>query len=124
MALVVERFDDIGVIRLSRWIFNCYLIRGENSYVVVDPGMPGSADDVGGVLAVLHGAVGAVAATHGHSDHVAGAPRLAAEHGVDLHLPEAGCTLKLGERYHICACPEFWADVEKWRGAAQGAAGR
>jgi hypothetical protein len=33
VALVVERFDDIGVIRLSRWIFNCYLIRGENSNV-------------------------------------------------------------------------------------------
>lgn len=43
---------------------------------------------------------------------------------LDLHLPEAVCTLKLGERYHICACPEFWADVEKWRGAAQGAARR
>jgi len=86
--LVVERLGDIGVIRLSRWIFNCYLIRGDRSYVVVDAGMPGSADDVAGVLAVHRAAVGAVVATHGHSDHVAGAPRLAAEHRVALHLPE------------------------------------
>ncbi|MGE2720996.1 MBL fold metallo-hydrolase [Mycolicibacterium celeriflavum] len=88
MALVVDPLDDIGVIRLSRWIFNCYLIRGDRSYVVVDAGMPGSADDVAGALLVHKGTVGAVVATHGHSDHVAGAPRLAAEHGVALHLPE------------------------------------
>jgi len=36
---------------------------------------------------------------------------------LDLHLPEAVCTLKLGERYQVAACPEFWADVEKWRAA-------
>ncbi|MEZ0339899.1 MBL fold metallo-hydrolase [Mycobacterium sp. pV006] len=88
MALVVERLDDIGVIRVSRWIFNCYLIRGAGSYVAVDAGMPGSADDVAGVLAVFGGAVDAVVATHGHHDHVAGAPRLAAEHRAPLHLPE------------------------------------
>lgn len=88
MALVVERLDDIGVIRLSRWIFNCYLIRSSGSYVVVDAGMPGSADDIAGVLSVVRGTVGAIVATHGHSDHVAGAPRLAAEHGASLHLPD------------------------------------
>ncbi|MDR3641110.1 MAG: DNA polymerase III subunit alpha [Humidesulfovibrio sp.] len=37
---------------------------------------------------------------------------------LDLHLPEAVCTLKLGERYRVAACPEFWADVEKWRQAS------
>ncbi|GAT08072.1 MBL fold metallo-hydrolase [Mycolicibacterium novocastrense] len=88
MALVVDPLDDIGVIRLSRWIFNCYLICGEHSYVVVDAGMPGSADDVAGALLVHEGTVGAVVATHGHSDHAAGAPRLAAEYGAALHLPE------------------------------------
>jgi DNA polymerase III subunit alpha len=36
---------------------------------------------------------------------------------MDLHLPEATCCLKLGDRYHVSACPEFWADVEKWRQA-------
>jgi len=37
---------------------------------------------------------------------------------LDLHLPEAVCTLKLGERYQVAACPEFWSDVEKWRTAS------
>jgi DNA-directed DNA polymerase III (polc) len=36
---------------------------------------------------------------------------------LDLHLAEATCVLKLGERYKVAACPEFWADVEKWRQA-------
>jgi len=44
--------------------------------------------------------------------HPGGVPVL-----MDLHLPEAVCSLKLGERYRVSACPEFWADVEKWRTA-------
>ncbi len=36
---------------------------------------------------------------------------------MDLYLPEATCCLKLGDRYQVSACPEFWADVEKWRQA-------
>jgi DNA polymerase-3 subunit alpha len=36
---------------------------------------------------------------------------------LDLHLPEAVCTMRLGERYQVAACPEFWAEVEKWRQA-------
>lgn len=88
MSLVIERFHDIGITRLSRWIFNCYLIHGKDSCVVVDAGLPGSADDVAGVLSVLGGKVVAVVATHGHSDHVAGAPRLTTETSVPLYLPE------------------------------------
>jgi len=37
---------------------------------------------------------------------------------LDLHLQEAVCTLKLGERFKVAACPEFWAEVEKWRQAS------
>ncbi|WP_370331445.1 MBL fold metallo-hydrolase [Mycolicibacterium hippocampi] len=87
MSLIVEHYGDIGITRLSRWIFNCYLIHGDRSCVVVDPGLPGSRDDVAGVLAVLGGTVTAVVATHGHSDHVAGAPGLVAESTAALHLP-------------------------------------
>ncbi|WP_460359431.1 MBL fold metallo-hydrolase [Mycobacterium sp. ZZG] len=88
MALVVEDYPDLGVTRLSRWIFNCYLIRSGTDCVVVDAGLPASADDIAGVLAVFGGTVTAVVATHGHSDHVAGAPALVAETGAALHLPE------------------------------------
>ncbi|PRC41326.1 MBL fold metallo-hydrolase, partial [Mycobacterium sp. ITM-2017-0098] len=48
----------------------------------------GSPDDIAGVLSVLGGSVAAVVATHGHSDHVAGAPALAAETSAPLYLPE------------------------------------
>ena len=89
MALVVEDYPDLGITRLSRWIFNCYLIRGDGACVVVVAGLPASPDDVAGVLAVLGGTVTAVIATHGHSDHVAGAPALVTETGASLHLPEA-----------------------------------
>ncbi len=36
---------------------------------------------------------------------------------MDVHLDEAVCCLRLGERYQVSACPEFWAAVEKWRQA-------
>lgn len=88
MSLVIEHFHDIGITRLSRWIFNCYLIRGKDSCVVVDAGLPGSPDDIAGVLSVIGGTVTAVVATHGHSDHVAGAPALTAETSAPLYLPE------------------------------------
>ena len=34
---------------------------------------------------------------------------------MDLHLPEAMCSLRLGERFQVSACPELWAEVEKWQ---------
>ena len=37
---------------------------------------------------------------------------------LDLHLPEAVCTLTLGDKYRVAACPEFWAAVDKWRQAS------
>ena len=131
MALVVEPLEDIGVIRLSRWIFNCYLIGGNGSYVVVDAGMPGSADDVAGVLSVYRGTVAGVVATHGHSDHVAGAPRLAAEHGVALHLPEVTLSYLDGTRRPrtpaLSAVAKIWPtligqplDLTGLRGFAEG----
>jgi hypothetical protein len=36
---------------------------------------------------------------------------------MDVFLPEAVCCLKLGSRYQVAACPEFWAAVDKWRQA-------
>ncbi len=37
---------------------------------------------------------------------------------LEVVLPEAMCALKLGDKYKVSACPEFWADVEKWRQAS------
>jgi glyoxylase-like metal-dependent hydrolase (beta-lactamase superfamily II) len=93
MGLIVETFADIGVTRLSRWIFNCYLIHdgGAGRPVVIDPGLPGVADDLLPVLNRLGfdlGSLAALCATHAHSDHVGGAPTLNSRANARVHLPE------------------------------------
>lgn len=91
MALVVETNDRIGITRLSRWIFNCYLIHdgGDGRAIVVDAGLPSVVDDLLALLprvGLSAGAVAAVVATHGHSDHVGGAAQLARRLGCGVHL--------------------------------------
>ena len=93
MGLVVETIPGLGITRLSRWIFNCYVVhdRGDGSVLVVDAGLPRVVDDLRTVLpsvGLALEAVSAVVATHSHSDHVAGVPALAAASGdVTVHLP-------------------------------------
>lgn len=88
MAAVVEGYPDLGVTRISRWCFNCYLISGDDgSLVVVDAGMPTTADDLGILLARTPGVVRAVTATHGHPDHVGGAELVASRNRASIHLP-------------------------------------
>lgn len=92
MGLVVETFEGIGVTRFSRWIFNCYVIHdgGEGRPLVVDAGLPGLTDDIVPFIARLGlqpPALGGIVATHGHSDHVGGAPALSARSGTTVYLP-------------------------------------
>jgi glyoxylase-like metal-dependent hydrolase (beta-lactamase superfamily II) len=69
MSLVIDVMPELGVTRLSRWIFNCYVLRGGDGAVVVDAGLPRVAGDLAAVLRRLGGTLHAVVATHGHSDH-------------------------------------------------------
>ena len=87
MSLVIDDMPDLGVIRLSRWIFNCYVLQSSDGAVVVDAGLPRVAHDLTAVLDRLGGTLHAVVATHGHSDHVAGAAELAARHSAPIWLP-------------------------------------
>jgi Metallo-beta-lactamase superfamily len=88
MSLVIEPMPDLGITRVSRWTFNCYVIGdADDGPVVVDAGLPGTHDDLAPVLRELGGSLKAIVATHGHGDHVAGAPRLAERHGAAIHLP-------------------------------------
>ena len=92
MALVVETVADAGITRLSRWIFNCYVVhdRGDGAVLVVDAGLPGLVDDLRRVLPTLGlslSSVASVVATHGHSDHVAGVPALVRATGASVVLP-------------------------------------
>ncbi len=92
MSLVVETMAEIGVTRVSRWIFNCYVIHdgGGGGPVIVDAGLPCLADDLSPVLADLAinpAAAVAIVATHGHSDHVGGAPALSSRLGIPVYVP-------------------------------------
>jgi len=92
VSLVVETMAEIGVTRVSRWIFNCYVIHngGDDRPVIVDAGLPHLADDLCPVLADLAvdpAAAVAIVATHGHSDHVGGASALSSRLGVPVYLP-------------------------------------
>lgn len=92
MSLVIEDMPDLGITRLSRWIFNCYVLQSGDGVVVVDAGLPKVASDLAAVLDRLGGTLSAVVATHGHSDHVAGAAELATRHRAPIWLPEATLT--------------------------------
>ena len=92
MGLVIDTVEGIGVTRLSRWIFNCYLIHdgGGGRPVVIDAGLPGVTDDLVPVVARLGlelPALAGIVATHAHSDHVGGAPVLSRRSGATVHLP-------------------------------------
>jgi glyoxylase-like metal-dependent hydrolase (beta-lactamase superfamily II) len=98
VGLVVEVMHELGVTRISRWIFNCYVIHNSGAAVVVDAGLPSAAADVAPTLDPLGGHVRAIVATHGHSDHVAGAAGLAATYHAPIHLPSVTMTYLDGER--------------------------
>jgi glyoxylase-like metal-dependent hydrolase (beta-lactamase superfamily II) len=87
MGLVIDDMPRLGVIRVSRWIFNCYLIYTRGGAIVVDPGLPHAAHDLAPLLDNVDGGLLAIVATHGHSDHVAGAAQLADRYRAPIYLP-------------------------------------
>lgn len=81
---IVQRIADSPVTRVSRWCFNCYLIDGDDgNVVVVDAFMPKIVDDL---EPLLLGHPVAVTATHGHPDHLSGAPAIATRYGSHIHI--------------------------------------
>jgi glyoxylase-like metal-dependent hydrolase (beta-lactamase superfamily II) len=98
VSLIVDDMPDIGIIRVSRWIFNCYVLRSGDGAVVIDAGLPHVAADLAAVIDRVGGSVHAVVATHGHSDHVAGAAELAARHDAPIWLPALTLTYLDGAR--------------------------
>ncbi len=86
---VQERVFDLPVHRSSRWIFNCYLIEGdEGQSVIVDPGLRATAQATIDLVQKLdrEGPVHGLC-THGHVDHVSGMPLLAKQCQAKLYLP-------------------------------------
>lgn len=96
-----DEYPEAGVIRFSRWIFNCYVIEdgGAGQAIVVDAGIKSN-----GMAAAEHFAGRrlndplTVLATHGHSDHVSGVAALADRTAVQLHLPARDREYASGEK--------------------------
>ncbi len=84
MTVVVERVPGAPVTRVTRWIFNCYVLHGDTGCVVVDAGLRSAVHDLEPRLGEP---VLAITATHGHTDHVGGIRALAARHPAPVHLP-------------------------------------
>lgn len=92
-----------GIRRVSRWIFNCYLIEdgGAGAPVVVDPGLPSLAKAVLWELTHHLGRapsdVCTITATHLHSDHVGGMGPLHAASEARVILPGQAGSYMRGE---------------------------
>jgi glyoxylase-like metal-dependent hydrolase (beta-lactamase superfamily II) len=87
MSLRVDHMPDLGITRLSRWCFNCYLIEGDTGLFVVDAGMPRIADDLEPLIHQRGTALTVVTATHGHPDHIGGTSLLARRHNAQVLFP-------------------------------------
>lgn len=98
MSLVIDEMPDIGIVRISRWVFNCYVLQGADGVIVVDAGLPRVAGDLVTIINRLGASVRAVVATHGHSDHVAGAAEVATRHGAPIWLPATTLTYLNGAK--------------------------
>lgn len=111
MSLVIDDMSELGVTRVSRWIFNCYVLQSNDGAVVVDAGLPRVSRDLGVILDRLGGNLHAVVATHGHSDHVAGAAQLATHHHAPIWLPATTLTYLDGARPRtptLAAAARIW----------------
>ncbi|MEI6621458.1 MAG: MBL fold metallo-hydrolase [Actinomycetes bacterium] len=96
--------SDPGIVAISRWIFNCYVVRdgGAGRPFVVDAGLPANASDaVRFITHELDGTPGDIAfltVTHGHTDHLGGAPSFIEATGAPLYLPARDADYLGGER--------------------------
>lgn len=79
---MIREYPERGIRMVTRWIFNTYIIEdgGEGAPFIVDAGLPITGKDA---YEVFTGAMGKrpeelalLTATHSHSDHVAGIPRI------------------------------------------------
>jgi glyoxylase-like metal-dependent hydrolase (beta-lactamase superfamily II) len=79
---------DVTQIPLGPYAENCYVVRTAREAaeaVVVDPGWPGSYNEIEGVLGSA--GVAAILITHGDIDHIGGVAEAAKRAGAPVHVP-------------------------------------
>ncbi|MFM7617544.1 MAG: MBL fold metallo-hydrolase [Actinomycetes bacterium] len=101
--VVIRDLPEIGITVISRWVFNCYVVhdRGDGRPMVIDLGLPSQLPAVREVLREQGqdpDDLGAVVATHGHVDHVAGLTALTANDRAEILLPRTVEAMLAGTR--------------------------
>lgn len=95
----MPRIFGLPIRAASRWIFNCYVVEdgGAGGPLVVDPGLPCTAEAARDELVELGAEDTVIASTHGHSDHVGGIPHLLASTRARVFLPSRCADFLAGE---------------------------
>lgn len=96
-AIIRQPVVEGLVTRLSWWIFNCYVLHGQQP-IIVDPGLPTLANAAAELVERAENPP-IVIATHCHSDHVGGFSTLAGLGATDLRLPA------VAEHWQSTGCP-------------------
>ena len=98
MGLVIDEMPELGVTRISRWVFNCYVIHNDGDAIVVDAGLPSAAADVAPVLTGSAGTSARSWPPMGTAITSPAPPALAARYAAPIHLPTVTMTYLDGQR--------------------------
>lgn len=70
-----------NLLQLTRFgLVNCYLVREDDGFTLVDAGLPGGADDILRAAALGAAPITRILLTHGHGDHVGSVDAITGRH--------------------------------------------